>query len=291
MIDQVIAAFPELTDLTQIPIMGGQKDVFRARRSDGSDVALKIIKTGPTAHDRADREVVAIEKLKANTSAIGGMNSPMIFDSGIRSIAGQSRYFIIEQFINGRNLREVLTSSPTLGLLDTLRLARTLIGACVDFESVKMVHRDINPRNVMVDTAGRYWVIDLGLVRHLDMVSITSDGKYRGIGGTPGYAPIEVFQNNKGEENVRSDLFSSGVVLYEVISGANPYTAGAPNAPAIYSRVESTDLPRLHIEGDKGDRLAEFIATLTQRFPSRRPQTGIEAGDWLRDILSDHGIV
>jgi serine/threonine-protein kinase len=289
MLAQVQAAFPELAKLALIPVTGGQKTVYSATLKN-TLVVLKIVHPSSSGDERAAREVVAIEKLKAVAPLLRSPNVPQIYDSGKRGIGGDERYYIIEQYVDGTNLRQVLTATPTLPIRDLLLLARCLLGACGDFSSVKMVHRDINPRNIMRDTNGSFWVIDLGLVRHLDMLSITADGPYRGVLGTPGYAPIEVLNNEKGEVNCRADLFSSGVVLYEAASGRNPYAHGARDFFEVFRRIENDDLPTLAIPGDTGNQFADLIASLAQRYPSRRPQTSQEAADWLAPILALHGI-
>ena len=283
MLAGIQAAFPELADLAPIGVMGGQKEVFRGRIG-SENVVIKIIKHYEGGIDRAEREVIAVEKLKSIVADFPSRTVPRVLAAGERIINSENRYFIIEEFIEGQNLRQYLGSHPVLSLEVTLRLAERLLRACLDFEAVNLVHRDINPRNIMIGSDGRVWVIDFGLARHLDLPSITENGTYKGIGGTLGYTAPEVLRNDKGEVNIRADLFSVGIVLYEVVSGNNPHCRGNPDPLTIVRRVENENLPSLTVAGDRSNAFGLYVLSLCNRFLSRRPQTAQEAWEWFASI-------
>jgi serine/threonine-protein kinase len=254
---------------------GGQKEVFRAILN-GEAVALKLIRVYASDQERTEREIAAVTKLNSDYV-------PEIYDSGKCRIFGEERNYIIEQFIEGGTYRQILDSRPVQELNDVLFLADQLLKACSDFETADLVHRDIKPGNLIIDPGGRVWIIDFGLVRHLDLPSVTPSGLF-GV-GTPGYAAPEQFRNLKFLINIRADFFSIGVVLYEALRGYNPYFVPPTNQLEIIRRVEQQNLPRLSIPGDDGG-FSEFINALAQRFPSRRPQSAAEAIDWFVQIYS-----
>ncbi|MDX8400701.1 MAG: serine/threonine-protein kinase [Gallionellaceae bacterium] len=267
-------AFPELVTLQGIGAEGGQKVVFKSILKE-TDVVLKIIKD-TNEYQRVGREIAAVEKL--NSSYV-----PKIFEHGIRRIIDVDRYFLVEQFVHGQTYREILNAEVTLSLVDALELAKHLLLACSDFEKAKIVHRDIKPENIMRDCDGKIWGIDFGIARHLDMKSLTATGSRFGV-GTIGYAAPEQFRNLKPQIDVRADLFSVGVVLYEALCGVNPYLEDKHDLMAVIRKMESQDLPALSIPEEVTGDLSEFICALASRFPSRRPQTAKEAIDWFEPI-------
>jgi len=268
------AEFSELQNIKLLSTTSGQKDVFQADRGT-KQVALKLIKR-TQSDQRTEREISAVSKL--NSSYV-----PQIYEHGRRTVSGEERFYIIERFIVGESYGEVLRKTPVQPFKEVLRLADVLLHACVDFENVQLVHRDIKPQNLMVDADGKIWVIDFGIARHLEMTSLTPSGPFHGI-GTLGYAPPEQFRNLKSEEDSRTDLFSIGVVLYQSISGSNPYLNLLPDTMAVIRLMETQDLPQLSIAEDQSGELSDFLSVLTARFPSRRPQTASEALAWFDPI-------
>jgi serine/threonine-protein kinase len=268
--------FPSLSDLKPLSSLSGQKDVVKARHSSGL-VILKLVKEIAATDKRTEREIAAMQK-------IGGSYIPQIIEAGRKNFAGNEHFYIIEEFIEGETYREQLRRQPVQTLPPMLKLADALLHACSDFEAESIVHRDIKPENLIIDLAGKIWVIDFGLARHLHLRSITPDGLYAGV-GTLGYAAPEQFQNIKAEINIRTDLFAVGVVLYESFSGGNPFTLGLTDPRMVLRKMETTDLPLLTIPGDLKQEFARLISALAQRFPSRRPQSAGEALDWFAPVL------
>jgi serine/threonine protein kinase len=272
------AEFPQLSNITPLHNdNGGQKEVCRAGWN-GRPVMLKLIKTNPSSQIRTDREIAAVKRLASSYV-------PEIFECGQREICGEVRQYIIEQFIDGQSYRAVLQQQLVQPLPAVLELSKKLLEAVVDFEKNSLVHRDIKPENLLIARDGKLWVIDFGLARHLDLVSATPSGLYGGV-GTPGYAPPEQFRNLKPEIDARADLYSIGVVIYESLCGMNPYLRYSSNIVELIQRMESQDLPPLTIPGDSRNEFAAYIACLTQRFPSRRPQSARDAFNWFMPIYS-----
>jgi len=268
-LNAVAAAFPELSDITFI-VQSGQRLVFGAYLS-GRRVALKVLKEGQNL-DRIIREPEAVSRL-------GSDFIPEIVDSGDRVIAGVAWPYLIEQYIDGRSYRTVLTARPVQPVTSVLTLGRQLLRACTAFEEHRIVHRDIKPENIMLDAGDKAWILDFGIVRLLDWVSVTGTNDAFGP-FTPGYAAPEQVRNRKDDIDSRADLFSVGVVLYEAFNGSNPYRANKRSNLEIIDHVCNQDLPRLALDGDEDGSLSEFIATLVSRFPSRRPQTTSDALAW-----------
>lgn len=131
----------------------------------------------------------------------------------------------------------------------------------------------------MIGHDGHLWVIDFGLVRFLDMDSLTADANIMGV-GTWGYAAPEQQGNNKAEIDIRADLFSIGVVAYELLTGGNPYIQNKRDIVQVLQHVRGQDLPAIPSGALVAQALSDFIALLVGRFASRRPQTAAQALTW-----------
>jgi len=275
----VCEAFPEITDLREVDSPSGQKHVFFAKRG-AEPVVLKLIRRYRGAEERTEREIRAVSILRSSFV-------PRIFDQGSRVVQGENTRFILEQFVQGTTLRAKMDSIGALPVPFVIHLLDSLLRACCDFENAALVHRDIKPENLMVDPDDKIWVIDFGIARHLDLSSLTISAGF-GL-GTCGYAAPEQFRNIKTAIDSRADLFSVGVIAYECLSAAHPFFFGAANALEVFRRMEREDFPPLPVLGGDDGRLADFVMQLVQRYPSRRPQSAIEAFHLFADAFAkDH---
>ena len=274
-IAEIRTAFPEFTEIEGLAD-SGQKLVLSAMRNQ-QQVVLKLVKPAADVRDRMRREIDAVAELDC-------VYIPAIRDHGLRQIGAEQRLYIVEDRIAGQSYRERLDDSSPRALEEVLHVGSSLLSACRDFSAASLVHRDIKPENLMFDPDGKIWVIDFGIVRFLNRTSLTGTARRFGL-FTPGYGAPEQLRNVKVAIDVRADLFSTGVVMYEALRGENPYIAGARDGLEVVRRMEASDLPRLDSVVARADvELANFIAALTARFPSRRPQSAQEAIDWFTPI-------
>jgi len=254
---------------------GGQKVVLLASHPRFGRVVLKLVRPGADP-ERAYREVYAVSRL-------GSRHVPEILQVGVLDVGGEKRLFLIEAFVEGRTLRDVLRERAHLTTEEVLELLDALLCTATDMETRRLVHRDIKPENIMYDTSGRIWLLDFGICRHLDLPSVTDSDRPFGP-HTPGYAAPEQFRNVKREIDVRADLFSIGVVAYESISGRNPFREGARDPLEVLYRTETVAPDPLKIEGDSQGQLSGFIGVLCDRRLSRRPRSAAIALAWLRAL-------
>jgi serine/threonine-protein kinase len=205
-----------------------------------------------------------------------------VIQSGECTLGGQKRFYIIEPFVDGNNYRAVLQQQPVQDIRFVLGLTRILLSAAADFERIHLVHRDIKPENIMIDKSSKIWILDFGIARHLNRSSLTPTGGF-GV-GTIGYAPPEQYRNIKPEIDGRADLFAIGIVVHESLTGRHFYWHGASDQLAVIHKMDRLDLPRLALVEDPTNEFSDFIATLCQRFPSRRPRSAAEATNWFEPI-------
>jgi tetratricopeptide (TPR) repeat protein/predicted Ser/Thr protein kinase len=193
---------------------GGMGQVFKAEDTElGITVALKIIRTrlssDPRFIDRFKKEMLLAR-------AISHENIIRLFDLGE---AGGTKYISME-YIRGEDLKEFLRSSKTLSVETVVHIARQIAEAVRVAHAKGIVHQDLKPSNIMVDHAGRVYVMDFGLAK---AVHAAKTGQAGEGGGTPQYMSPE--QAGRGEVGPASDIYSFGAVLYEIATGRPVFEA------------------------------------------------------------------
>jgi len=263
---------------------GGMGDVYRAedlrlRRS----VALKMLRGA--GGDEAGR-------LLAEARAASALNHPhiaVVYEIGQGTDAGQAVDYIAMEYVEGTTLAE----RGAIDLDTALDIAEQIADALAEAERHRIVHRDLKPANVMVTPAGRVKILDFGIARRSAVAAVagpddptqTSDGAERAAGftGTLAYAAPE--QLTGRDADTRADLFSLGVIVYEMVTGRRPFAgdtpaqkleailAGpAPSLPGAIADPRLAELERLlgeMLAGDRDRRLASAVG-LRQRFAAIR---------------------
>lgn len=271
---EILTSIPTLSNLTLIKTCG-QKAVYRGNDHRFGDVVVKII-LSQSADERTKREIDV-----ALSSDIPYV--PKIHAHGeIRHASGMN-YYLMEQYIAGGSLEDFYLTGAKLSFQQSILLLETLLTLVVECEKLHIVHRDLKPANILFDSRGIFWVIDFGIARHLDLPSITGSAEAFGP-HTAGYAPPEQFKNIKDDVDIRADLFSIGVVIYEALTGSNPFREGARNALEVLYRTESVVPVPPTIPEDTNGMLAQFVTLMMNKFISRRPKTAAEALKWYSSI-------
>jgi serine/threonine-protein kinase len=203
----------------------------------GRDVAVKILR-GDVARDPAFR---ARFRREANNAAV--LNHPAIvavFDTGETTDADGTVPFIVMEYVDGGTLRDVLTAQ---GRLSPRRAAWIAADICeaLDFSHRHgIVHRDIKPANVMLSRDGAVKVMDFGIARTVDDDQATMVVNGNGIGTAHYLSPEQA----RGEAvDARSDVYSTGCLLYELLCGTPPFTGGSPVAIASRQVREAPNPP------------------------------------------------
>jgi serine/threonine-protein kinase len=269
--DWVREHFPDLVDVAQLA-PGGQKTVFAATHPTHGSVVLKAMRPIPQHEKRAPREIEAVTKIKSPLV-------PKIFDHGTVDGKAGGTIWLLEERIAGKTMREKLQSGEQFDAPALSRAAEDVLQVLAAAWTHRIVHRDIKPENLIVhQDTGKVWVLDFGIARHLDLTSLTGT---RGLGiGTLGYSAPEQFKNLKREIDIRADLFSLGVTLYEAATGTNPLKDGAADAREMLHRLQTMTLPSIaNIVGESFD---EYIRLLTRRRADHRFKDPKEALEWLK---------
>lgn len=271
--------FPDLQNIEPLS-KGGQKIVLSAHHPSDGEIVLKLVNPG-TDTERIKRELIAAKRLSS-------VRVPTIFDQGIIKTPIGECVWIREQRIDGITVRQKIITGP-IEAPYLLKLALDVSETLEAAESISIVHRDVKPDNLILDTTGKIWLIDFGISRHLGLESLTATASMYGQ-FTWGYAPLEQCQNLKKEIDARADLFALGVTLYECATGINPFREGARDALEILQRVEKGVMPRLNLTFSSATDFSDLVMALTQKQRVHRPPTAKEAHEWITEICEKEGI-
>lgn len=244
----------------------GQKKVFLVRDASQREKIVKVVADGD---DRIAREIEIVTQNKIPYV-------PKIYDFRDFEWQGIKYNYIVEEYIEGLTLKEKLAAKK-LTLHEGVRLLETLLQISVVLEDMRTVHRDIKPDNIMCGIKGEYYLIDFGIARQLDKPSLTMTEAAIGP-HTPGYGAPELFQYSRIDIDIKSDLFSIGVVLFEALTGHHPFLTGDEwDLNEVWYKTKTVTPKDYLIEGDTNKQLLGFIETLMQKHPTRRPSTAKKA--------------
>ena len=236
---------------------GGMADVYCAEDSQlGRRVALKVL------HKRFAEDREFVERFHREASSAAGLQHPnivAIFDRG----EWDGTYYIAMEYVEGRTLKDIIrekgTAPPEAAIDITLQILRAARYA----HQRGIVHRDIKPHNVLIDQEGRVRVADFGIAR-----AGTSDMTETGsIMGTAQYISPEQAQGRPVD--ARSDLYSIGVVLYELLTGRVPFDAESPVTVALM-QVNEPPIPPMEIKPDIPPALDAIVMRALEKDPARR---------------------
>src|SRR5205814_5966284 len=195
---------------------GGMADVYLAEDQElGRRVALKLL------DDRHANDEQFVERFRREAQSAAGLNHPnivSIFDRG----QAEGTYYIAMEYLDGRTLKELLVRNGPTPIPIAIDYTRQILGAIAFAHRHGIVHRDIKPHNIVVGGDGRLKVTDFGIARS-GTSQMTEVGS---IVGTAQYLSPE--QARGAPVDPRSDLYSLGVVLYEMLTGKVPFTGDTP---------------------------------------------------------------
>lgn len=256
--------------------VGGQKRVYRGVHDEFGAVVVKCV-LEPSS--RIDREIDIVRSHKFN-------NVPRIYEVLEVDWNGALSQVIIEEFVQGTSLSEIIREGHRYGIREVISFLRQGLAFLGEISDQGIVHRDIKPDNILVTEEGDYYFIDFGIARDLDDVSLTQTGA--GSPLTPGYGAPELYTGDKDKIDVKVDLFSLGVVAYELVSGSNPFRPkGESNPYQIFVNTITVSPVTFHLEGDDQAQIMGFISAMMSKDRYRRPRDAAQAAEWLENVIAE----
>ena len=248
--------------------------VYKARDTKlDRDVALKFLPQHLTSSEE-DRQ-----RFIREAKAAAALNHPNICT--IHSVEEyDSKQFIAMEYIDGQTLQNKL-DTRSLTLKTAVEYAVQIADALSEAHEIGIIHRDIKPGNIMVDSKDRIKVMDFGLARMNSADDLTKSGT---TVGTLGYMSPEQIRNETIDH--RSDIFSFGVVLYEILAGRRPFR-GEHQAATLYS-IANEDPPSLkEVKPDIPQKLSDIVEKLLQKEPVRRYKSTDQVSEDLKACLNE----
>ncbi len=238
-------------------------------------VALKIMHAELASDEDFVRRFVAEARSVARLSH---PNVVAVYDQGAD---GRTLYLAME-YVPGRTLRDLLHERTTLRPREALDIIEGVLSGLAAAHAAGIAHRDVKPENVLLGDANAIKVADFGLARLLSDAPHTKSGL---LIGTAAYLAPE--QVAGGRADFRTDVYAAGIMLFELLTGRQPYTGDTPLAVAYRHVNEVVPAPSSLVPG-LPPALDSLVALATSRDPDRRPA---DAGQFLRAITgARHGL-
>ncbi|MEQ8768791.1 MAG: serine/threonine-protein kinase, partial [Planctomycetota bacterium] len=243
----------------------------------GALVAVKVLSPEASRDPRARRRFEEEGRLMAR---VGGPGLVQLLSAGAVRSEEDERLYLVLEYIEGETLREHLQRVGTCSEARVCSIGAQLARALAELHAAGIVHRDVKPENVLVDKSGAIKLADLGLAGSPSEKGLAPGTPPTGLVGSLGYAAPE--QYGRGEASSRSDLYSLGVMLFELATGTHPFiTAGGSAGDQVGRQLrELAPLPSSREPGLSifFDRL---VGALLERDPALRPASAIEVADIL----------
>ena len=258
------SVFGRRYEILQLLGEGGMGAVYKARDLEVDRlVALKVIRPelagNPQVLRRFKQELIL-------TSKITHKNVIRIYDLG----QAEGVKYISMEFIAGQDLRTLLRNRTKFKSEEAVRIIQQICRALEAAHSEGVIHRDLKPHNIMVDANGRVSVMDFGIAHSMEGSGITQTGA---LLGTPEYMSPEQARGTKVDE--RSDLFSLGIVFYELLTGKTPFQADTMLGTLV-RRTQERAVPPVKVDPSIPQYVSDVITRCLATHPEDRYQSATE---------------
>ncbi len=255
--------------LDELIAAGGMGEVHRARDERlGRQVAVKVLARGLTDSPES------IERFRREALASAGLAHPNIarvYDYDVED----GRHFIVMEYVAGPSLERLIRDRGRLSPTDAAAITMQVCAALAAAHRAGIVHRDIKPGNVLICPDGTVKVTDFGIAKALGAATLTDAGT---VLGTAAYLPPEVGRG--GSAGPASDLYSLGIVLYQMLTGQVPFTGETPVAVAMRHIAEDVPPPSTLVPG-----LPPILDAVVARSTMTLPQDRYPSAEAMADAL------
>lgn len=256
---------------------GGMAEVYKADQpSLGRYVAIKVL------HSHLIDDEDFIGRFSREAKAIGRLRHPNIVQAFEFNGAGET-YYLAMEYIDGPSLKDEIRARKAAGQPFNLKEIGRIFGAlcsAIDYAHARnMVHRDLKPANVMINEEGQIVLTDFGIARVVGATQYTQTGA---LSGTPAYMSPEQGRGERGDK--RSDIYSLGIMLYEMVTGTVPFDADTPFA--VIMKHISEPLPRpSQVDPNIPEAVEHVILKAMAKEPDDRYQSAGEMAQALREAV------
>jgi len=243
---------------------GGMGCVYRVYDTKiEEEVALKLIKP-EIAED--DKNIKRFSRELTTARKIIHPNIARLYEI----LEDQGTTFITMEYIPGEDLKKFLQRAAPLSTGKSLEIAKQICEGLVEAHKSGVIHRDLKPQNIMIDKNGNARIMDFGIARTLESAHLTEPNM---IMGTPEYMPPE--QAEGREADARSDIYSMGIILYEMLTGRTPFKGDSAVAVLMKHKTEEP-VPPSEINAAISEDLNNLILKCIQKDKDKRYQSAAE---------------
>jgi len=254
---------------------GGMAEVYRAR-----DIRLDRVVAIKTLRADLARDQTFQARFRREAQSAASLNNPSIvavYDTGEDMSTGVPVPYIVMEYVDGRTVRDLLIEGHRLLPQRALEIISGVLRALEYSHQAGIVHRDIKPGNVMVTKNGDIKVMDFGIARAMSDAQATMTQTAQVIGTAQYLSPEQA----RGERvDARSDLYSTGCLMYELLTGRPPFTGDSPVAIA-YQHVRENPIPPSRLDPDIPPWADAIVLRAMAKSPNDRYQS---AAEMLADI-------
>ena len=258
---------------------GGMSEVYKAKCNKlNRFVAVKILKK-----QFADNKDIA-EKFKREATSIANLSDTNIVN--ILDVGTQEDIdYIVMEYVSGKTLKEFINYNGKLSYTTTIKIALQIAKALDCAHKNNIIHRDIKPQNILLNESGEVKVTDFGIAKSIDSQTITNTTSI--IGSAHYLSPEQA----KGTYiDFRTDIYSFGIMLYEMVTGRLPFEGESPVTVAL-KHLQEEPVPPKNINSSIPDSLNKFILKAIEKEPIKRYQSAKEMIQDLQKIQENPDVI
>jgi len=258
---------------------GGMAEVYLAEQTSlQRPVAVKVLRSELLA------DPTHLARFRAEALAAAGLSHPNIIQVYSIGEAGGVQY-IVQEYVHGQNLRELLTRKGPLDLAAALHVMKQVASALSAAAEAGIIHRDIKPENIMLTRKGEVKVADFGLAKLTQSDTPMNLTKVGVTMGTPLYMSPE--QVNGAKLDQRSDLYSFGVTCYHMLAGVPPFRGESALSIAV-KHLQEAPQPLAELRPDLPPLLCKIVHKMMEKDVARRYSSAVALLKDLRRLSQEH---
>ncbi len=248
---------------------GGMANVYSARDNLlNRTVTVKVLK------DYLVNDQDFVRRFRQEAQAAAGLSHPLIIN--IYDVGEEDDiHYIIMEYVQGKTLKDLIHEKGRLPIDEATEIFSQITEAILHAHSNKVIHRDIKPQNILISRNGQVKVTDFGIALAVNAATVTCSEQV--MGSVHYFSPEQAKGNFTGEQ---SDIYSLGIVFYEMLTGQVPYMGDSPISVALKHLNEDIKPPRT-LFSDIPEPLERMVLKAVQKHPSQRYAN---TGDLLKDI-------
>ncbi len=260
--------------------VGGMGDVYRATHVHlDTEFAVKLLKPEFVANQ------TAIKRFRLEAKAAGRIHHPNAVRVTDFGVTPEQIVYLVMELVKGESLRSMMRNEGKLDYLRTVNIVRQVCGAVDAAHRSGVIHRDLKPDNILIEivhNTERVKVLDFGIAKLREAKTDSFLTQAGTIIGTPQYMSPEQCQGKALDP--RSDIYSIGILLYEMLTGEVPFD-GESTLQVVYNQLHAPPRPLMELSPHVPATLAQVVMSALEKEPDQRPSSAVQLSDELKQAV------